>query len=448
MNKEYRELDKTILKILIPAILENALLILSGMILTGYIGRLEVTEISAYGIGNRIFNIYFAIFKGFAIGALVVIARYYGAGKVNKCAGLYKQALTLYVPLSLICSAFIIMFPKPLLMLMTSDSELLKLGSMFVRGQLFCYPLVAFVHLNSSAFQSTGDTRTPLYIAIIGNILNIIFGYILIFGLGSFEGYGLMGAAYARTAGYIVMVIVGQYLLFGYKGLYRDYIKEKIRFDIDELRALVKAGIPAAIENSCWHFATVYVTRAVLSYGQSYYAAFQIGLEAEGFCDMMSAGFMTAAMTLSAHAIGARDKKRYSDSYKRLDLFVLIISGITMAFLAFFSVDVFKTMTDKAELIAIGTVYLMTMIWSQYPQHKQKIAMGYLKSSSYNNVSMMISMIGVWIFRVVPVFVVSQVLHLGIVWVWWCFNLDQWSRCLMSMGFLKYTNIMETAIED
>ena len=62
MNKEYRELDNTILKILIPAILENALLILSGMILTGYIGRLEVTEISAYGIGNRIFNIYFAIF--------------------------------------------------------------------------------------------------------------------------------------------------------------------------------------------------------------------------------------------------------------------------------------------------------------------------------------------------------------------------------------------------
>ena len=57
MNK--KDLDRKILYILIPAILENALLNLSDMILTGYIGRLSVTEISAYGIASRIYGIYF-----------------------------------------------------------------------------------------------------------------------------------------------------------------------------------------------------------------------------------------------------------------------------------------------------------------------------------------------------------------------------------------------------
>lgn len=56
-KKEYY--DRNILKILIPAILENAMLMLSDMILTGYIGRLSVTEISAFGIAGRIYSIYF-----------------------------------------------------------------------------------------------------------------------------------------------------------------------------------------------------------------------------------------------------------------------------------------------------------------------------------------------------------------------------------------------------
>ena len=448
MFKEYRELDSKIMKILIPAILENALLMLAGMILTGYIGRLEVTEISSYGIGNRIFNIYFAIFKGFAIGALVVIARYYGSGKIDKCAGLYKQACLMFIPLSLLVALVFISFPKLFLGLMTSDSELLNIGASFVRAQLFCYPLVALIHLNSSAFQSTGDTKTPLYIAIIGNVMNVIFGYILIFGLGSFKGFGLLGAAYARTIGYVVMAVYGLYLLFGNNGLYEDYLHEKLVLDKDEMVLLIRTGVPAAIENSAWHFATVYVTRAILGYGQNYYAAYQIGLDAEGFCDMMSTGFMTAAMTLSAHAIGAKDKKCYQDCYRRLNLFVLIVSAITMAFLAFFSEGVYRTMTNKEELIAIGITYLMAMIWSQYPQHKQKITLGYIRSSGHNNVSLAISMIGIWVFRVGSIFLVSQVFKLSIYWIWWCFNLDQWARCLLASAYMKFTGLMDRAITD
>ena len=59
--------DKKILKILIPAILENALLTISSMVLTSYIGRLAVEEINAYGLGNRIFNLYFNVFGSSSI---------------------------------------------------------------------------------------------------------------------------------------------------------------------------------------------------------------------------------------------------------------------------------------------------------------------------------------------------------------------------------------------
>lgn len=444
-GKQYREIDKKILNILVPAILENALLVLSGMILTCYIGRLNVDEISSYGIGNRIFNIYFAVFKGFAIGALVILARLHGSGERKKCADLFKESLAIYLPLSLLVSLLFVFFPKPLLALMTKDETLLELGSLYLRSQILCYPMVTLVHLNSSAFQSTGNTRTPLFIAIIGNIFNIIFGYVLIFGLGPIKAMGLVGAGVARTIGYFAMVLVGFYLLYGKNGLYEGLFEWKIKILKDDFILLIKTGIPAALENSCWNVATVYVSRAILGYGQTYYAAYQLGLEAEGFCDMMSSGFMTASMALAAHAIGAKDDERYKISYKRLNVFTFAISIITMAFLLLFSGATLRLLTDKPELIAIAITYLHAMIFSQFPQHKQKVTLGYIRSSGYTGITMIINMVGVFGFRLISIFLVTQVFKLSIYWAWWCFNLDQFARYIISEVFLRKTKLLDNA---
>lgn len=110
-NKKYY--DRTILKILIPAILENAMLMLSDMILTGYIGRLSVTEISAFGIAGRIYSIYFAIFKGFAIGMMVVFSKSIGNDRSKKEVCLfYKQALLFLLPCAVISALLIRVFPE------------------------------------------------------------------------------------------------------------------------------------------------------------------------------------------------------------------------------------------------------------------------------------------------------------------------------------------------
>ena len=99
--RDTKKLDQKILRILVPAILENAFLTLSDMILTGYIGRLSVTEISAYGISTRVYGIYFSILKGFAIGTMVIFARAFGAGKRKEGLNYYFQALFIAFPVAL-----------------------------------------------------------------------------------------------------------------------------------------------------------------------------------------------------------------------------------------------------------------------------------------------------------------------------------------------------------
>lgn len=434
--RDTKKLDQKILRILVPAILENAFLILSDMILTGYIGRLSVTEISAYGISTRVYGIYFSILKGFAIGTMVIFARAFGAGKRKEGLNYYFQALFIAFPIALVAAVLIWVFPQPLLSTMSSDSTLLAYGASFLRIHVLTYPLLAVIHLNSSMFQADGNTKTPLYIATIGNLVSMVLGYVFILGIGPIQGMGLQGAAITNNLRIIVMLLVGVYLLFNRNSVYRSHELSKFNIDMETIKELIRFGVPTAIGNSFWNFAAVFLSTYILSYGQQFYAAYQIGLQAEGFCDMMSAGFLTAAMSLSSLAIGAKDADMFKTSYKRLNYYCYIICGINMLFLLLFSKNVLHLLTDKMELIDIAHVYLLSMIASQFPQMKSKIEYGYIRSVGFSTLPTIIDMVGIWGVRVFGCYVVSSVFHLDIFWIWMIVNADQWVRYLLSAGVI------------
>ncbi|MDX8420130.1 MATE family efflux transporter [Stecheria sp. CLA-KB-P133] len=442
--KNENRLDSRILSILIPAILENALLTLSDMILTGYIGRLTVTEISSFGIAERIYGIYFAIFKGFAIGTMVVFAKAYGECNKEKGKRLYLISLLVALPIAVLIAALIWLKPEFFLSSMTHQSKMLAMGSDFLKINALVYPLLAIIHLNSSAFQADGNTRTPLYIALIGNSVSIVFGYILILGIGPIQGLGITGAAITNSIRILVMMLVGIWLLFGRNGEFEGIELESI-FPIEkkEVKEILRFGLPTAAGNSFWNFATLFLSGYILTYGQEYYAAYQLGLQGEGFCDMMSAGFLTAAMSLAGKAIGAGDDTLYRQSYQRLVHFCYIISGITMMFLALFSGAVLHLLTDKETLISIAYVYLLVMIFSQYPQHMSKIIYGFIRSSGHSSVPTIIDMVGLWGVRVFLCYLVSSVFHLDILWIWIIIDADQWIRYLLSFAFFRIKHVID-----
>lgn len=441
--KDTKKIDWKILRILVPAILENAFLILSDMMLTGYIGRLSVTEISAYGISTRVYGIYFSIFKGFAIGTMVIFARAFGAGKRSEGMHYYLQALSIAFPVALISAVLIWLFPQALLSTMSSDPTLLTYGASFLRIHILTYPFLSIIHLNSSIFQADGNTKTPLYIATIGNLVSMVFGYVLILGVGPIQGMGLKGAAITNSLHILVMLFVGVYLLFSKKSVYRSHEIFKIKFDIKTVKELVRFGVPTAIGNSFWNFAAVFLSTYILSYGQKYYAAYQIGLQAEGFCDMMSSGFLTAAMSLSSLAIGAKDADMFKVFYKRLNYYCFIICGINMLFLLLFSKNVLYLLTDKMELIDIAHVYLLSMIISQFPQMKSKIEYGYMRSVGFSTLPTIIDMIGIWGVRVFGCYLVSSIFRLDIFWIWMIVNADQWVRYLLSAGVIITNKVLK-----
>jgi putative MATE family efflux protein len=425
--KTYGQTDSRIIRILIPVIIENGLMTLSGMVLTGYIGRLPVTDINAYGLCTRIYSIYGALIRGMAAAVLVLLAkelmkrrRHLVNHLIQEC---YMEILFVSVLLSvliLICSGWILSF-------MSRDPVLLSGGKRLLLQTVWFYPLFALIRLNASAFQAKGNTGTPMKIAVAGNIVSIIFGYIWIFGIDSFHGYGISGAAMAQNLSLCVMFLLGTFLLYGKGGEYEGAFENWKMQDFSGSSKLIRMGIPAALEDSFWQFAAVMISRIILGYGQEYYASYQLGLQAEGFCDTMSAGFMTASLSLASGS----SEEQNGVYLKRLRFFCRIVIMITMLFLLTLSSKVLWLLTDKPELIRIASRYLLVMVFSQYPTHMQKISNGFIKASGRAGTTMTVNLVGLWLIRVPLVYLLGSVLNADIMMIWWAFNADLWFRFIL-----------------
>ena len=265
-----KEIRKEIFALILPIIMENVFQVSASLVTVAMIGRLSPLDISAQGIVMRITETLNSLFRGVAIGSTVYIAKAYGAKSMDQCFKVFKQTLISAVPMAILFGSVLFALPTQFLRILTDSSELLTVGAGYMRLTVMGLPFVAIMALVTSAFQGHSNTKTPMMIAMLVNISNIVLGYILIFGVGGIGGFGIYGAAAALTMAQAIGAITGLVLLFKgpYKVFSAEQLKEKIfHYDWKCIKDVYSTGIPAAIENFFWQFSAIIMSRAILTYG-------------------------------------------------------------------------------------------------------------------------------------------------------------------------------------
>lgn len=433
---EKKEVKKEIYHIIIPMIFENILQISASLITTAMVGRLLAEDISAQGICVRITDTLWVFYKGVAIGATVLIAKAYGAGKKGMCRKITEQTMLTELLIVVVIQFFLLFKADFLLAFFSKDKVILSLADQYMSIILLGFPFVVIMSLVTAAFQGYGNTKIPMYIAGIMNIINIICGYILIFGIGNFEGFGIQGAAAALVISQIAGAGIGIYLLYNKKkGLFKEEPREEKFFHLDKkcIYDVYTTGIPAALESMFWQFSAIILSKVILFYGSSAFAAYQLGIQAETITEMPAIGFSTASTTLTARAIGKQDKKLKKIYFQELLRVGLVISIVTSFLLLIFP-NVFMTlMTDKKELQAIGVVYVFVMGFIQIPQNLSRIYNGTIRAMGHKNMPMLIAGFGIWLVRIPCSVLAAYVFHLPLLSIWIIIALDQLSRFLLSV---------------
>ncbi|BCG58891.1 MATE family efflux transporter [Paenibacillus sp. URB8-2] len=411
---------KVILALAVPSMIENFLQTIVGFVDTLFVSRIGLNEVAAVGVTNAIMAVYIAVFMAMGVGTSSLIARSVGAGEIDKAKAIARQSTWISALLGLVFGVITLFFAEPLLKLMGAEPDVLTDSIVYFRIVAVPSIFISLMTVFGSILRAAGDTKTPMKVGIWINMVHIALDYVLIFGLFGWAGWGIAGAAWATSA----VRVIGSVALFIY--IRRSKLSFSIRKgDSNEYTLpLLKLSAPAAAERLIMRFGQVLYFGLIVRIGTDVYAAHILAGNIEIFSYMPGYGLAVAATTLVGQHLGANRKE---DAYQ----YGLLTMWIAVVFMAFAGILLFvlspiaaNWFTKDAAVIGMVITALRIDAFAQPFLAVGLVIAGALQGAGDTKSPMYSTAIGMWLVRVVGVYVLCLHFDMGIAGVWISIAID------------------------
>ncbi|EAA0202634.1 MATE family efflux transporter [Listeria monocytogenes] len=422
-----------LVKLALPATIENILETAVGFIDSLLISRIGLFAVAGVGIANAILNVYIAIFIALGIGTSSLISRNIGAKNIEKAKMIAKQSLLLAIVSGFFLGLVSLLAGPQLLNLMGATKQTFDYSLQFfsiVGGGSIA---IATMILLGSMLRAIGDTKSPMKIGFITNILNIILDYIFIFGWGPIPALGVVGTAIGTLTARVLGTIL----------LYRKVQSTTLSFSLFSIfqksnyRELLNISFPAALERLVMRLGQVLYFGLIVGIGAKTYSAHSIAGSIESFVYMPAYGLATAAATLAGNSIGKKDyeeTKRVAFYAVKYGVVILSILGVGLFFGTPYIASWFTTDTEAIKQIVIA---LRIDAFNQPGLATSLILAGVLQGMGDTKTPLYSTAFGMWVTRILGVIVLGNILNLGIAGVWLAIGIDLYIRSLFLMYSFK-----------
>jgi putative MATE family efflux protein len=320
-------LNRAILLLAIPMVLEMVLESLFAVVDVLWVGRLGANAVATVGLTESLLALVFSIGIGLAMSTTAMVARRIGEKDPVDAAIAGMQAIFLGLIVSLAIGVPAFVFAPQLLRLMGASPEIVATGSNYARIALGGCGAIVMLFLNNAIFRGAGDAAIAMRLLWVSNILNLILDPCLIFGLGPFPRLGVTGAALATFSGRSIGVLYQFYRLT--KGTERMRMPLSLfRFNPRVMWRLVRVSLTGilqfAIANTSW----IALVRIVSVFGAAALAGYTIAIRIVIFVILPSWGLSNAAATLVGQNLGAGHPQRAEQAVWRTGLYNMLFLGI------------------------------------------------------------------------------------------------------------------------
>lgn len=344
-----------------PAILSNLLFSVIGIISIKIVGSLGAEAVAAVTTGHRIFFGLQAILMAISAGTTAMVARAWGAKDYEEAARITSVSLWIGNIVALVLMLPCIIFAEAIAAVFGLDESTTHQAADFIR-YLSLFNIVFAVNMVIGAsLRAAGDTKTPLWVGGITNVVNVIFVYLLVFGLYGFPEMGVTGAAVANGISFSVGAAILLYLLYGKK--MRVQAIGRGSMTRQRVLQLVHIGYPAAIEQFVFQGGFVAFLWLVGYYGTEAFAAYGIGVQILSISFVVGFGFSISGATLVGQHLGARDTEGAARQGWRAT-WLAIASMTALSFvIAFFARDIawFLIQDEKVVSHTVNFIYIMAI---------------------------------------------------------------------------------------
>ena len=314
------------------------------------VGRfLEKNAYAAVSSSGSLIFLLVGFFTGIAVGAGVVIARYYGAKDYDKLHTAIHTTLAFGLAAGIILTVLGMTLTPQLLRLMKTDPQVLPNSVAYFRMYFAGSIAIVLYNMCVGILQAVGDSRHPLYDLILSSLINI--GLDLLF-VGVF-GLGVWSAATATTIAQFISLGLCLYRLCHYDTVYRVQL-HKIRFNFPMLRQIVHFGLPSGVQNSIIAFANVIVQSNINAFGADAMAGCGTYSKLEGFAFLPITCFTMALTTFVSQNLGAHQYDRVKRGVRFGILCSVTMAEIIGALIFLFSPALVALFQNDPPVIAIG----------------------------------------------------------------------------------------------
>jgi putative MATE family efflux protein len=320
-------LNRAILLLAIPMVLEMVLESLFAVVDVLWVGRLGANAVATVGLTESLLALVFSIGIGLAMSTTAMVARRIGEKDPQDAAIAGAQAIFLGLLISLAIGIPSFIYAPQLLRLMGAPPEVIATGTGYARIALGGCGAIVMLFLNNAIFRGAGDAAIAMRLLWVSNILNLILDPCLIFGLGPFPRLGVTGAALATFTGRSLGVLYQFYRLM--KGTERVRIPPALlRLNPRVMWRLIRVSLTGilqfAIANTSW----IAMVRIVSVFGAAALAGYTIAIRIVIFVILPSWGLSNAAATLVGQNLGAGHPERAEQAVWRTGLYNMLFLGL------------------------------------------------------------------------------------------------------------------------
>ena len=297
---------KLIVSFALPVLLSQIFQQLYNTADTFIVGRFLGTEpLAAVSSSGTLIFLLVSFFNGTAMGAGVVISRYFGAGDEKRVSRAIHTTLALGLVASVVLTAIGVGLTPLLLEWMQTDPDVMPLAVEYFRYYFAGITAMVMYNICTGIMNAVGDSRRPLYYLIISSLLNVALDLLFV---GAF-GWGVWSAAIATVISQGVSFVLCMMHLMKKGRVFTVEIK-KLRFHSDMVREIIRFGVPSGVQNSVIALANVIVQSQINSFGKLATAAYGTHSKIEGFAFLPITSFNMATTTFVSQNLGAKEYGR------------------------------------------------------------------------------------------------------------------------------------------
>ena len=401
-----------------PLVITQVGYIITGMVDTVFLGKIGAAEQAACILSNNLYILLLVFGIGVSYATTPLVTSANQNMDLLKKASLFKNSIFLNVSVSIIC--FILLFlSSGLLKYMHQPEDVIKLAVPFFNVLIFSMIPISLFFTCKQYCEGLSNTRMALFISIIGNVINIILNYLLIYGKFGFPELGYIGSAWASFISRVFMGFSFLYLIFKSPVTKEiSAVYNRVKINKKELFHLAKIGLNAGLQLTFEVAAFVIAGLMAGTFGKEQIDAHGIALSIAAFTYMFASG-ISSASSIRVGIYKAQDNwlEIKQAAFSSIKLVMLIMGGFAILFLM---INNFlpKVFSSDLQIVNLASKLLIIAALFQLFDGIQVTIVGILRGLEDFKIPTLISLVGYWIIALPLAYWLAFILKLETVGVW------------------------------